>query len=204
MLTALDNGLPRRAAQVLTPVEIIGEFVDPPQPAELAPPPAPPQPRPEVKPPRPAPRLPAIRTPAPAAPDAPAGAVEPAPPSQDDAPALSAPEPAAPAAASSLPAAPAAPPAVQLPSADADYARSCKPVYPSMSKRLGEQGRAIVRVLVGTDGLPRQVDIKQSSGFDRLDTAARAAMLRCRFIPGKVDGVAQSMAYDAPVNFVLH
>jgi protein TonB len=28
-------------------------------------------------------------------------------------------------------------------------------------------------------------------------------MMRCRFSPGKVGGVAQTMSYDAPVNFVL-
>jgi protein TonB len=28
--------------------------------------------------------------------------------------------------------------------------------------------------------------------------------LRCRFSPGKVGGVAQTMSYEAPVNFVLN
>jgi len=91
-----------------------------------------------------------------------------------------------------------------MPSTDADYAQSCKPVYPAMSKRLGEQGKVVIKVVVGADGLPKQADIRRSSGFDRLDEAARDAMLRCRFSPGKVNGVAQTMAYDAPVNFVLN
>src|SRR5690606_13047236 len=102
------------------------------------------------------------------------------------------------------PPAPPAPPAVQLPSTDANYAQSCSPQYPSMSRRLGEQGRVIVKVVVGTDGRPQQVDVRKSSGYDRLDTAAADAMRRCRFSPGRVGGVAQTMAYDAPVNFVLH
>ncbi|PNG55939.1 hypothetical protein WDL1CHR_01276 [Variovorax sp. WDL1] len=93
---------------------------------------------------------------------------------------------------------------MQLPSADAQYAQSCKPNYPAMSKRLGEQGKVIVKVVVGADGLPKQADIRKSSGFDRLDEAARETMLRCRFSPGKVGGVAQTMSYDAPVNFVLN
>ena len=72
-----------------------------------------------------------------------------------------------------------------------------------MSKRLGEQGKVVISVRVGADGSPRQVDVRRSSGFDRLDEAAKESMMRCRFKPGKVGGVAQTMSYDAPVNFVL-
>ena len=195
VLWAMNSGLLRRAAEVVVPVEILAEFIDPPKPVEPPAPPAPPPPTPKrevVKTPPP-PRPMAIRDPKPA-PSAPVGVVEPQPP----APPVAAPAPPAPAPA------PPAPPAVQLPSTDADYAQSCKPIYPSMSRRLGEQGRVVVNVVVGADGLPKQVGIKKSSGFDRLDEAAREAMLRCRFVPGKVNGAAQSMAYDAPVNFVLN
>ena len=73
-----------------------------------------------------------------------------------------------------------------------------------MSTRLGEYGRVMLSVTVGSDGQAREVQVKKSSGYERLDQAAREAMLRCRFVPGKVNGVAQSMAYDAPVNFVLN
>jgi len=92
---------------------------------------------------------------------------------------------------------------VQLPSTDADYAQSCKPNYPAMSRRLGEQGKAVINVVVGADGLPRQVSVKQSSGYERLDEAAREATMRCRFLPGKVNGVPQTMTYAAPFNFEL-
>lgn len=93
---------------------------------------------------------------------------------------------------------------MQLPSADAQYAQSCKPNYPAMSKRLGEQGKVIVRVLVGADGLPKSAEVKKSSGFDRLDEAAVEYIMKCRFVPGKVNGVVQAMSYDAPVNYVLN
>ena len=197
-LWAMQNGLLRRAAEVVLPEVIMTEFIDPPKPVEPPPPPppAPPQPKREIVKAPPPPRPVAIRDPKPA-PAAPVGVVEPQPP----APPVSPPAPPAPPAPAP---APPAPPAVQLPSTDADYAQSCRPVYPSMSKRLSEQGRVVVKVVVGADGSPKQVEIKTSSGFDRLDEAAREAMLRCRFVPGKVNGVAQSMAYDAPVNFVLN
>jgi protein TonB len=60
-----------------------------------------------------------------------------------------------------------------------------------------------VRVLVGVDGTPERVEIKRSSGFERLDRAAADYIMKCRFVPGKVNGVVQAMWYDAPVNYVL-
>ena len=46
----------------------------------------------------------------------------------------------------------AAPAAVTQPRFDADYLNNPKPAYPSMSKRLGEEGQVLLRVLVGQDG----------------------------------------------------
>jgi protein TonB len=93
---------------------------------------------------------------------------------------------------------------VQLPSSSAEYLNNPKPTYPAMSRRLGEQGKVVVKVLVGVDGLPKSADIRISSGFERLDAAAVEYVMRCRFVPGKVNGVVQAMSYDAPVNFVLN
>jgi protein TonB len=72
-----------------------------------------------------------------------------------------------------------------------------------MSKRLGEQGKVMVRVLIGADGLPQKAEITRGSGFDRLDRAAIDYVMKCRYVPGKVGGVPQAMWYPAPVNFVL-
>lgn len=93
---------------------------------------------------------------------------------------------------------------MQLPSSNADYLQNPKPVYPSMSKRLGEQGKVIVRVLIGTDGLPKEVSIRQSSGFERLDDAAQAAVMGWRFVPGKRNGVVEAMESNVPINWVLN
>jgi protein TonB len=73
-----------------------------------------------------------------------------------------------------------------------------------MSTRLAEEGTVVLDVRVGADGAPQNVRVKKSSGFERLDEAAREAVLRCRFVPGKVNGVPQTMNYDAPYNFVLN
>ena len=184
-LWALQSGLIRKAAEVVIPVEILSEFIEPPKPKEVRTPP----------PPRPV----AIRTPAPA-PAAPVGVIEPQPP----APPLAPPAPPAPPTPPSPPPAPPAPPAVQLPSSNADYLNNPKPVYPAMSKRLGEQGKTIVRVLIGVDGMPKSASIRQSSGYERLDEAARTAVMSWRYVPGKRNGVVEPMEFNVPINWVLN
>ncbi len=96
-----------------------------------------------------------------------------------------------------------APAALVLPSSDADYLNNPRPPYPPMSKRLREQGKVVVRTLIGVDGTAQQAEIKQSSGFDRLDQAALATALRWRYMPGKRAGVAETMWFNLPFTFVL-
>ena len=72
-----------------------------------------------------------------------------------------------------------------------------------MSKRLGEQGKVVVRVLIGVDGLVQKAEIRQSSGFERLDQAALMTAQRWRYVPGKRGGVAEAMWFNVPINFVL-
>ena len=74
----------------------------------------------------------------------------------------------------------------------ADYLQNPKPAYPPLSRRLGEQGKVIVRVLIGTDGVPKKAEMRQSSGFDRLDQAALNTVLKWRYVPGKRGGVAEA------------
>lgn len=197
-LWALQSGLLRRTAEVIIPVEILSEFIEPPKPKEVPPPPPPPPPEPkrQVTKTPPPPRPQAIREPKPA-PNAPTGSIEPPPPPAPIA-APAPPEPPAP------PPAPPAPPSVQLPSSNADYLQNPKPVYPAMSKRLGEQGKTIVRVLIGVDGLPKQASIRQSSGYERLDEAARQAVMSWRYVPGKRNGVVEAMEFNVPINWVLN
>jgi periplasmic protein TonB len=94
-------------------------------------------------------------------------------------------------------------PVMQLPSSYADYLQNPKPSYPAMSRRQGEQGKTIVRVLIGVDGLPKQTELAKSSGFTRLDQAAMDTIMRWRFVPGKRAGVPESMWFNIPINWVL-
>lgn len=198
-LWALQSGLVRQVVETIVPVEMLAQMVEPPQPTP--PPPAPPVPvKPHVvktntPPPPPAPRPMAIADPTPSS-NAPTGVTTPQPP----APPIAEPVAVAPAAP---PAAPPAPPRIVLPSSEAAYLNNPQPRYPAMSKRLGEQGKVLVRVFIGTDGIPDVAELMRSSGFERLDKSALDYILKCRFVAGKVNGVPQPMWYEAPVNYVL-
>jgi len=191
-LWALQTGLLRRAIEVIVPAEILSEFI------ELAAPPSKvlPAPVPVLKmPPPPAPRAP---TPEPQAPNEPA----PAPNAPVVATTPVAPAPSAAAAVADAAPAPA-PPRVELPSSDAQYLQNPKPSYPAISKRLGEQGKVVVRVLIGPDGTAQKAEIRQSSGYERLDQAALNTVLAWRYVPGKRGGVPEAMWFNVPINFVL-
>ncbi len=92
-------------------------------------------------------------------------------------------------------------PTTELPSSSAAYLNNPPPTYPAQSRRLGEQGIVKWRVLIGTDGKASEPELAQSSGFARLDEAAKQAVLTWRYVPGKRAGVAEAMRYVVPIHF---
>jgi protein TonB len=72
----------------------------------------------------------------------------------------------------------------------ADWAGNRPPVYPMMSRRLGEQGEIRLSVLVDTDGRAVEVRITRSSGSTRLDQSALDAVRQWRFTPATEEGRA--------------
>jgi protein TonB len=90
-----------------------------------------------------------------------------------------------------------------LPSSDADYLNNPSPTYPSMSRRMGEQGTVLVRAFINTDGRAEKVEIRTSSGYSRLDEAALATVQRWRYVPGQRAGVAEAMWFNVPIRFLL-
>ena len=108
--------------------------------------------------------------------------------------------PASVAAVVAIPATPAlTPAAVELPSTEADYWHNPKPAYPSLSRRLGEQGKVLVRVFIDASGQPQQAEVKQSSGFERLDQTALNTVLKWRYLPGKRNGTPEAMWLQVPL-----
>jgi protein TonB len=95
---------------------------------------------------------------------------------------------AAPAAASS-PTATLASASMQRVSASLQASASCQKMpYPELSSRREEQGTVHLKLLIGADGRVLESQVEQSSGYARLDEAARAGLSKCQFKPGTVDG----------------
>lgn len=86
---------------------------------------------------------------------------------------------------------------------DADYLQNPKPVYPQQSRRMGEEGKVLLRVRVSSQGLPLAVEVKQSSGYARLDEAARVAVEKWRFVPARQGSEAVESWAVVPLRFSL-
>ncbi len=160
----------------------------PPAPAQLPPPPAP---RQVMPPPEPVPLIAAPPEPSPA-------------PTVFEAPPVEQPPPAP--VAIEAPPAPPAPPAPApepktVPATAVTWLQPPAPVYPALSQRRGEAGRVIVRVLIDVAGLPRQIQVQESSGFARLDSSALTAVRATRFKPYTEGGVPQPVWVLVPIVF---
>ncbi len=75
--------------------------------------------------------------------------------------------------------------------------------YPREALLRHEQGTVMLRVLVGVDGQPQQIEIERSSGSRTLDNAAREAVRRWSFKAGMRGGVAYAAWAMVPISFNL-
>ena len=94
-------------------------------------------------------------------------------------------------------------PKVIPPRFDAAYLNNPVPAYPLLSRRLGEQGRVMLRVHVGSDGAAREVQVRESSGSPRLDHAAKEAVERWKFLPAREGDRPVGAWLVVPVRFSL-
>ncbi|MCG1054848.1 energy transducer TonB [Mycetohabitans sp. B5] len=186
---------------------IMAELLAPPAPVAVQSTPTPaPKPKPKPKSvvmPRPSPK-PIVKNPAPA----------PTPPMPvRDTPSQSVPTPpASPAAPAPAPVAEPASPALSSHSVVAQGApkgvakldcQIVRPDYPALSRRREETGTVIVNLVVGLDGKVERATIKKSSGYDRLDDAARNAALASTCRPYIENGQPIRVTADQPYVFNL-
>ncbi|QWD71709.1 energy transducer TonB [Polynucleobacter sp. UB-Raua-W9] len=75
--------------------------------------------------------------------------------------------------------------------------------YPSFSKRSGEQGTVIVRLIIDQAGNVDDIALLQSSSFPRLDRAASEIGRRYRFKPFVVNGSPQRISTNLLIKFNL-
>jgi protein TonB len=93
--------------------------------------------------------------------------------------------------------------AVEAPRFHADYLNNPQPPYPLLSRRAREEGTVRLRVMVDANGRPTEVHIHASSGYERLDLAARAAVQEWRFVPARQAGRNVAGWVEVPIQFKL-
>ena len=99
---------------------------------------------------------------------------------------------------------PKASPAAQgVTQAQPDDLHNDPPLYPEESQAAHEEGVVILRVEVTAAGLPASVSILKSSGYFRLDQAARRAVEHWKFRPAVAGGAPIVSEVDTPVHFTL-
>jgi protein TonB len=86
---------------------------------------------------------------------------------------------------------------------DADYLRNPAPPYPPLAKRMGEQGKVVLRVSVNTQGTADSVEVKASSGSQRLDDSAVNTVRTWKFIPARRGDLPVQSWVLVPIIFKL-
>lgn len=86
---------------------------------------------------------------------------------------------------------------------DADYLDNPPPAYPAVSRRMGEEGKVVLRVFVEPSGRPGQIQIHTGSGSARLDQAAQESVARWKFVPAHRGAEPVGAWVLVPIQFSL-
>ncbi len=78
-----------------------------------------------------------------------------------------------------------------------------EPFYPSLARRMGEEGKTMVRLFINESGAVEKVSLSQSSGIQRLDQAALEAAMKVRCRPFVEYGKAIKVTAIQPYIFRL-
>jgi len=76
-----------------------------------------------------------------------------------------------------------------------------RPPYPTWAREAGIEGKVFVRVLVGTDGIPKRAEVV--SGPKGLTEGIEAPLMRWRFSPGLSNGTPVECSVLIPISFRL-
>ncbi|MBP6057015.1 MAG: energy transducer TonB [Nitrosomonas sp.] len=77
------------------------------------------------------------------------------------------------------------------------------PSYPAISRRMGEEGKLVLRVELDENGRIDDAKVINSSGYERLDTAALTAVKSWQCNPSRRNGQPIRAVALQPFNFVL-
>jgi TonB family protein len=77
------------------------------------------------------------------------------------------------------------------------------PVYPFLARKLGKEGKVVLRLALDEKGKLQGIDTVETSGFGFADAASRA-IRKSTFEPAISNGVAVSSRVLVPIRFVLN
>jgi protein TonB len=77
------------------------------------------------------------------------------------------------------------------------------PAYPSLARKRGWQGTVLLEVDVQSDGMVKNIQIKESSSYGLLDREAVDAVREWRFSPGLKAGKPVPMKVLVPIHYLL-
>jgi protein TonB len=83
------------------------------------------------------------------------------------------------------------------------YYRNPPPPYPAEARRLKQEGKVLLEVVVSAEGRVADLALKQSSGFPLLDEAALKAVRHWRFKPARLAGLMTQTKVQIPIRFEL-
>ena len=85
----------------------------------------------------------------------------------------------------------------------AAYLNNPKPVYPASAKKMGMEGKVMLKVFVSREGRVLNIEIGQSSGYEILDKAALEAVKNWCFVPARQGESPRDEWVQVPVAFLL-
>lgn len=77
------------------------------------------------------------------------------------------------------------------------------PIYPFLARKLGKEGKVVLRVALNDQGQLQEIDTVESSGFGFTE-AANAAIRKSTFAPAMSNGRTLSSQVLVPIRFVLN
>ena len=84
-----------------------------------------------------------------------------------------------------------------------DYIKEPNVMYPDKSVELGEEGKVKLAIIVNPNGSVDDIELIQSSGFERLDKTAIEAAKQAKYQPKNVNGKLERTRFVKEYSFVL-
>ena len=78
------------------------------------------------------------------------------------------------------------------------------PQYPQQMRRRGIEGRTELKILINQVGIVQEIEVKESSGYKKLDQAAQAAVKQWQFDPAQQEKSEISSWIIVPIKFELN